>query len=180
MPRPPDPQLEGRILKAAQRLFLKGGEKNLSMRAIARAARTNTPALYRRFRDKKQILQALVERTQQDLFAVLYPCASVQEACQTVLEFALTHAHEWQLINAGIFSKVNLSRTNVEFMKERSAQWLGGAPEDHTALVLTAWALAHGAATLIISKAVPSSLESSLRVAVLEAVELLVQNAATK
>ena len=32
MPRQPDPQLEIRILKAAQKLFLTGGEKGLSAR----------------------------------------------------------------------------------------------------------------------------------------------------
>ena len=49
MPRHPDPDLEDRILSAAQRLWTRGGEKSLTMRAVARAARTNTPAVYRRF-----------------------------------------------------------------------------------------------------------------------------------
>ena len=50
MPRPPDPDLEERILKAARKLWKKGGENALTMRAVAKAAGTkNTPAVYRRF-----------------------------------------------------------------------------------------------------------------------------------
>ncbi len=55
MPRRPDPDLEGKILDAAQKLWKKGGEKALTMRTVARAAGTNTPAVYRRFRDRDDI-----------------------------------------------------------------------------------------------------------------------------
>lgn len=175
MPRHPDPQLEIRILKAAQKLFLKGGEKSLSMRALAEAAHTNTPAVYRRYKSRKQILAALVQRTQQDLSAVLEPCVSVQDAYRRLVGFALEHPHEYQLMNAA-FSKVS-ERPNFEFMKKRSAEWLGGTPEDHTDLILALWALAHGTASLLISRAVPSLHETKLRSVVDKAAELLVQNA---
>ena len=61
MPRHSDPELEGRILNAARKLWHKGGETALSMRAVAKAAGTNTPAVYRRFRTREQILRALVQ-----------------------------------------------------------------------------------------------------------------------
>lgn len=180
MPRQPDPQLEDRILNAARKLFLKGGEEGLSMRALARAAHTNTPAVYRRFRNRKEILAALLQRTQRDLFAVLEPCVSLQGAFRRLLEFALAHPHEWQLINSGVFSKVNAPRPNFEFMKRRSAEWLGRSPESYTGLVLVLWALVHGAATLLTSKAIPIPHDVELRPVVDEAVELLVQNASTR
>ena len=44
MPRHPDPDLEERILKAAHALWRRGGDKALTMRVVARAAGTNTPA----------------------------------------------------------------------------------------------------------------------------------------
>src|SRR2546429_426225 len=44
MPRHPDPDLEERILKAAHTLWKRGGERALTMRAVALAAHTNTPA----------------------------------------------------------------------------------------------------------------------------------------
>jgi AcrR family transcriptional regulator len=147
------------------------------MRALARAAHTNTPAVYRRFRNRKEILGALVQRTQRDLFAVLEPCVSLQDAFRRLLDFALAHPYEWQLTNSGVFSKVNAERPNFEFMKRRSAEWLGGSPENHAGLVLVLWAMVHGAATLLISKAIPSYHDTELRPVVDEAVELLVRTA---
>jgi len=177
MPRQPDPGLEDRILNAAHKLFLKGGEKSFSMRTLAKAAHTNTPAVYRRFRNRKAILGALLQRFQQDLSAVLEPCRSLEDACHNVLEFALTRPHVYQLVNAGMFSKVGVARPNIELMKRRSAEWFGGSPEDHTRLVLALWALVHGAATLLLAKAVPSPHETELRSVIFnKAVELLVQN----
>lgn len=177
MPRQPDPQLEIRILNAAHKLFLRGGEKGLSMRALAKAAHTNTPAVYRRYKSRKQVLGALVQRTQQDLSAVLEPCVSLQDAYRRLLEFLLEHPHEYQLINSGVFSKVNTPRPNIELIKKRSAEWLGGSPEEHTDLILVLWALAHGTASLLISRAVPSVHETDLRSVADRAAALLVQNA---
>jgi AcrR family transcriptional regulator len=156
---------------------LRGGEKGLSMRALAKAAHTNTPAVYRRYKSRKQILGALVQQTQQDLSAALEPCVSLQDAYRRLLEFLLEHPHEYQLINAGVFSKVNTPRPNFELIKKRSAEWLGGSPEEHTDLILALWALAHGTASLLISRAVPSLHETDLRSVADRAAALLVQNA---
>ena len=59
MPRQADPQLEQRILEAASRLRARGGEKALTMRAVAKAAATTTPTVYERYRDRDDILRAL-------------------------------------------------------------------------------------------------------------------------
>ena len=114
------------------------------MRALAKAAHTNTRRSIVGLETEKQILGTLVQRTQQDLFAALEPSVSLQDAFRRILEFALAHPHPWQLINTGVFSKVNAARPNFEFIKGRSAEWLGGSPEDHTGLVLALWALVHG------------------------------------
>ena len=50
MPRHPDPEVERRILTAASRLWARGGEKTLTMRAVAKAAGTTTPTVYERYR----------------------------------------------------------------------------------------------------------------------------------
>lgn len=71
MPRRPDPDLEGKILNAAQRLWKKGGETALTMRRVAQAAGTNTPAVYRRFRDREDILRALLQRIRLEIAAEL-------------------------------------------------------------------------------------------------------------
>ena len=177
MPRKPDPEVEKRILEAARQLYLKGGDQALSMRKLARTAHTNTPTIYKRFKNRRQILAALVELMQQDLFATLEPCTSLQESMRCYLEFALAHPHEFQLVNAGIFSKIQVGRPNLELIRRRAAEWLGGSEEDHTGLVLALWALLHGTATLLISKAVPSSYEDKLRSVSSKTIELIVQNA---
>lgn len=178
MPRKPDPHLEERILNAAGKLFLKGGEKALSMRTLARAAHTNTPAVYRRFKDRKEILNALLQRVQQEVTVVLEPCVSIQEVCQRFLEFMLEHPHEYQLINSGLLFKVGVGRPNLELIRKRCAEWMGGSPEDYTDLVLAGWALAHGTAMLLISRAVPPAYETKLRAVLVETIDLLVRNAA--
>ena len=179
MPRQPDPLLEGRILEAARKLFLKGGEKALSMRALARLAHTNTPAVYRRFRNRRAILRVLLERTQQDLFQALQPCTSPQEIGQRVLEFALGRPREYQLFFAEWYSKFQEPRPNFEYLKRRFAEWLGGTPEDHSGLALGLWAQIHGTAMLLISKAVPAKDQAELLSVFSASVNLLVINASS-
>src|SRR6266567_1626672 len=136
MPPKLDPIVEARILDSARKLWIKGGDEALSMRAIARAARTNTPAIYRRFRYRKDILRALVRGTQQQLVEVLQACESLEEAGQRIFEFAMAHQREYQLITSGLLSRINEPRTGFELLKRRSAEWLGGSPQDYTRLVL--------------------------------------------
>ena len=177
MPRPPDPLLEGRIQEAARKLFVKGGETALSMRALAKLARTNTPAVYRRFRNRKAILRALMERYQQDLYEALQPCSSPQEACERILEFALTRPREYRLAFTEWFSKFQEPRPNFEYLKTRFAEWLGGSPDDQSGLALGLWAQIHGTAMLLISKAVPAKDQAELLSVFSASVNLLVTNA---
>jgi AcrR family transcriptional regulator len=179
MPRHPDPLLEGRILEAAHKLFMKGGEKALSMRALAKLAHTNTPAVYRRFRNRKAILRALLEGVQQDLFLALQPCSSIQEICQRTLEFALAHPRDYVLAFSEWAPKFQESRPNVEYAKSRAAEWLGGSPEDYSSLVLGLWALIHGTAMLLISKTLHAKYQAELHSVFTASVELLVTNAST-
>ena len=90
MPRHIDPELEARIVKAARKLWSKGGEKALSMRSIAAIAQTNTPAVYRRFRNRDAILRALVESYQRELFEAVEPCRSLEAVAESVPNFAAT------------------------------------------------------------------------------------------
>ena len=72
MPRHPDPELEQRILDAASRLWARGGEKGLTMRAVAKAAGTTTPTVYERYHDRDDILRSLRVQTMSS-FAPLQP-----------------------------------------------------------------------------------------------------------
>src|SRR5947199_9201632 len=106
MPRHSDPNLEGRIIGAARKLWHKGGEKALSMRAVAKAAGTNTPAVYRRFRTRDQILGALVKSYQEERIWLVEPSRSLQEVAICYLDFALRRPRESQLIMSGLLARM--------------------------------------------------------------------------
>ena len=70
-------------LDAASRLWARGGEKSLTMRAVAKAAGTTTPTVYERYRDRNDILRALRLKTRQELFAALTAHGALREAVQS-------------------------------------------------------------------------------------------------
>jgi len=213
MPRTADAGLEGRVLDAAYRLWSRGGEKALTMRAVARTARTTTPTLYQRFRDKRDILELLRKRAQEIMFSYMRRAHTAEEFCLRYFEFALKHRNEYELIHADW--AVRLAHTAEEFclryfefaLKHRNeyelihADWavrlakeearpsfdllkksladrLGGTPEQHAGLALALAALAHGTATLLLTKGVPERISRELRHACVAAFETLVENAA--
>jgi AcrR family transcriptional regulator len=177
MPRTPDPKLQARILEAARQLFAKGGEHRLSMRALARLAGTNTPAVYRRFRDRDAILEALVQQFRQNAFAVLQPCRSPEEMAHAMLGLALKSPQIYELYYTQLIKKIPGERPNFEFTKKRCAAWLGGSAEDYSGLVLALFAMVHGTAMLLISKAVRRKNEAKMRAAFSASVQLLLRNA---
>jgi len=185
MPRQPDPGMEERILNAAQKLWQKGGEKTLTMRAIARVAGTNTPTVYRRFKNRHHIVLALVQRVQQDIVRALQSSQSPEETCVRYIEFASVHPHEYNLFYActtelwpSARSRAHSAHWNsiplVELIRKQLAERLGGSVAEQTRLSLALWALAHGTATLLISKGVPAQQVASLRRAFAAAVDTLV------
>jgi len=178
MPRHIDPELENRILKAARKLWSKGGEKALSMRAIARIADTNTPAVYRRFRNRDEILRALVESYQGELREAVSLSNSMEEVGDAVLKFALDHPREYELMMSGLLAKMTQSRPNFEFVVNRSAEWLGGIPEDHRGLALALWSLIHGTIMLTISGTLPGADVAGALSVFRKSVTVLVENRA--
>jgi len=188
MPRRPDPNVEGRILRAARRLWKKGGEKALTMRAVAKAAGTNTPAVYRRFETRQEILRALLRQIQQDFATAIRPAATPEEACENYLEFALSHAHEYALFYDHAYrlpAQLQIVRTpalreqrpTMALMEGKLAQRLGGAPEDHTRLSLALWTVAHGTAMILISKSIPPEHVPELRSVFTATVTSMIRNA---
>ncbi len=76
MPRKADKHLEGRIVDAAYQLWSQGGEHAVTMRAVALAAKTTTPTLYERFRDKHDLIEFLRVRARERMFKALQPAKS--------------------------------------------------------------------------------------------------------
>jgi AcrR family transcriptional regulator len=180
LPRQADPQLERRILEAASRLRARGGEKALTMRAVAKAAGTTTPTVYERYRDRDDILRALRIQTRNELFAALRRSRTLGEACQCYLEFALQHRHAYEVLYDRFAEPPSLHEPWPSFnlMRERLTQRLGGTPRQHTRLMLSLWSLMHGTAMLLIRGEAVGALRTQMFHACLDAVEVMVAEAA--
>jgi AcrR family transcriptional regulator len=97
MPRLPDPDLEERILKAAQVLWKRGGNKALTMRAVARAADTNTPSVYRRFESRQELIRGLLRRIASQIRKDFEATQTIEEFAEAYVENALRLPHEYDL-----------------------------------------------------------------------------------
>lgn len=179
MPRHPDPDLEQRILDAASRLWARGGEKSLTMRAVAKAAGTTTPTVYERYRHRDDILKALRLQTRKDLFAALSRTRTLRDAAHRYLEFALAHSHAYEVLFDAVGKSPSLHEPWPSFnlMRERLAQRLGGTPREHTRLMLAVWSQMHGAAMLIIRGSFEGALRSQAVHACLDACDTIIDSA---
>src|SRR5215469_8480874 len=128
MPRKADAGLEGRIVDVAYRLWSEKGEKALTMRAVAKAARTTTPTLYERFRDKRDLLEFLRTRARRRLFESMQSADSAKDACRLALEFVSNHGHEYKLLTDewGVQFAQRRAMPAYEFIQGRLADELGG------------------------------------------------------
>lgn len=184
MPRHPDPGLEERILKAAQVLWKRGGDEALTMRAVARAAGTNTPAVYRRFKDREDLIRALLLKIAARIREQFVAGTTVEGMAEAYVESALREPHEYELFylnsrwlsppkGSGRLKPIRESRPNFAFVERQLAERLGGQPEEHTQLALAVWATLHGTTTLLLSKSIPEGHEEELRAACRTAVQAL-------
>lgn len=182
MPRHPDPALEKRILGAASRLWARGGEKSLTMRAVAKAAGTTTPTVYERYQDRDDILRALRLETRRELFATLSRTRTLQEAIQGHLQFALEHSHAYEVLFDGVGKPPSLHEPWPSFnlIRERVAQQIGGRPREHNRLILAIWCLMHGTAMLIIRGKFEGALRAQAIHACQDSVDGLIQAARRK
>ncbi len=187
MPRHADPELEKRVLDAAQQLWRGGGDKTLSMRALARAAGTNTPAIYRRFKDRKDILRALLLRARTKQVEAIQSARSLEDAIDLYIDFALRNPWEYELYYLQEHEQMRpaVSRSpeigpGFLWLRNQLAERLGGTPDEHASLALALWGLAHGTVMLLISKVVPTARVAELRKGCRQALAVLLRGAAEK
>jgi AcrR family transcriptional regulator len=152
VPRQPDPDLERRILEAASRLWARGGEKALTMRDVAKSARTTTPTVYERYRDRDDILLALRLQARRDLFAAMSKTRTLRQSAESYLRFALEHPYAYEVLFDAVGKPPSLHEPWPSFnlMRERLTRDLGGTPRQYTRLMVALWSLLHGAAMLVI------------------------------
>ena len=180
MPRRPDPDVEQRIVAAASRLWARGGEKSLTMRAVAKAAGTTTPTVYERFHNRGGILRGLRLKTRRELFAALTRTETLHEAVARQLQFALENSRAYEVLFDGVGQPPSLHEPWPSFnlMRQRLAQQIGGTPQEHNRLMLAIWSLMHGTALLIIRGGFEGDLQTQAIHACLDTIDTIVDVAA--
>jgi len=176
MPRKADERLEGRIVDAAYQIWSKGGEQALTMRAVAKAAKTTTPTLYGRFKDKRDLLTFLRGRARQRMFERVKGARSAKEACEIGLEFMLANGNEFRLLVSDWATRRGRNEylPSFEFLKKKLAEDLGGQPEEHEHVALALVALINGAAFMVGTEGVSGDLLTDLEAACREGVRRLI------
>jgi len=184
MPRQPDPDLEKQIIDAGWRLWKKG-EDHLSLRAVAREAGTNTPAIYRRFRSRKEILRALLLRFREGFYEAMSSAPALEDALDAYVDFAVRHPREYEIFFAnqkllrqwlpGRSAKSEDKNPAFFWALRKLAERFGGPPESHIPLAVSLWALVHGTASLLTSGAIEPELQSEMRAQCRKAFELLLR-----
>ena len=152
MPRTADKGLDQRILNAAHRLWRDRGDKGLTLRAVAREAKTTTTTVYKRFRNRDEILFALAERVRLRLAEVLMQSSTIEESYRRFLRFAENHPREYKLLYGPAWVQVmgkGRPRPSKDWLQSQLAGRFGGTPQDYELFFYAIFLLSHGAASLI-------------------------------
>jgi AcrR family transcriptional regulator len=154
-----------RIVSAARDLFLRHGPEGVSMRAVAGRVGLTPMALYRHFRSKEALHDALVEQGHtiflqylQRALAESSPAARLARSGFEYLNFALEHRQDYRMMfmasaphraapGAPSWRDVATFRFLVDRIREASAAGLMRTddPED---TALSVWAHVHGLVSL--------------------------------
>jgi AcrR family transcriptional regulator len=174
--------LEGKIVDVAYRLWSEQGEKALTMRAVARAAKTTTPTVYQRFRDKTDLKHFLEERARQKMFVALQSSRTTLDACRNALEFISLHGNEYRLLTAdwGTRYARRVPMRSYEYLKQVLAKELGGDTAQHDELTFQLFALVHGTALLRPTDKENEKIAEALTEACLKACSVLLRDAARR
>lgn len=152
MPRIADANLRDRILDAAFVLWHKHGEKSLTLRAVAKAAGTTTPTVYKRFPDKDALVLAMAMQVRQRFAERLMSSNSLEEAAREYLGIAESNPHEYQLAFGPYWPQLyslGEDQPALSWAERRLVERFGGSPNQYGVLVRGLWMLLHGTASLL-------------------------------
>lgn len=174
----PNKELRASILDEARQTLVAEGYRALSMRRIARAVGCTATSIYLHFRDKDDLLHALIheglERLHEQLLAAVDgiedPRRRCERLCRSYLEFALENREYYEVIFSlhpehmkrypqALYRR---ARGNLEFFADSIAASAGRAGDRQDADYLQAhviWAQLHGAVTLHLTERVDFRLD---------------------
>ncbi|MCH2100419.1 MAG: TetR/AcrR family transcriptional regulator [Planctomycetes bacterium] len=186
----PNKELRPAILDEARQTLVAEGYRALSMRRIARAVGCTATSIYLHFRDKDDLLHALIheglERLHEQLLVSIDgiedPRRRCERLCRSYLEFALENREYYEVIFSlhpehmkrypqALYRR---ARGNLEFFAESIAAVAGRAGDRKDSDYLQAhviWAQLHGAVSLHLTERL------DFRLSVLSFLDYAVQNA---
>jgi DNA-binding transcriptional regulator YbjK len=103
--RPPSPKLHDRILVAALQLLASGGYEVLTMDEVARKARTTKTTVYKRFKDKDQLVEAAILHLSEQIASDTPPSAPDTERAVTTFRQQTDKHRVVEILAAAILAK---------------------------------------------------------------------------
>ncbi|MGH9698551.1 MAG: TetR/AcrR family transcriptional regulator [Candidatus Acidiferrales bacterium] len=151
MPRAADQNLEKRILTAARRLCHARGVHGLTLRAVARAAGTTTPTVYKRFRNKEALRTALSSQIRDEMFEFIFAAPGIEQIYRRYVQFIEENSEDYEVLQ-GTQSEILAPETGrpgkTRLLAELSRRF-GGKPEDYELAFYALFLLCQGAASFM-------------------------------
>jgi AcrR family transcriptional regulator len=176
MPRPPDADLEERIVAAAMRLLDRGGGPAITLRAVAKEAGTTTPTIYQRFEDREVLMNRVIERVTDSVVAVLQRTTSVEGLVREYLRDCLEHPMRLEL-SVHTFGRRYVAGEAMpafELLQSRITEDIGIKGRDCEDLALAIAALAFGTAQGMAAAAANRKHVQQIEASALRALRMLV------
>jgi AcrR family transcriptional regulator len=177
MPRTADPTLPSRIVEAAYALWRKGSDGAVTIRDVARRARTTTPSVYAHFEDRAAILRDVRMLAHDHFVAALSESGSVLDACARMLAFADAHPRDYELLfGYGFRDRVEPTVQAAQFaIFEGHIRQAGVADRDVRPTAFAIRNLVHGTAMFRLAQDRPGPWWPESRKACLDACAVLLE-----
>jgi AcrR family transcriptional regulator len=177
MPRQADPTLPSRIVDAACALWQKGGDAAVTIRDVARRARTTTPSVYAHFADRAAILRGVRMLAHDRFVAALAKSTSVIDACSRMLAFADERPRDYELLfGYGFRDRVEPAVQAAQFaIFEGYIREAGVTEAEVRPTALAIRSLVHGAAMFRLAQDKPGPWWPESQIACLDACALLLE-----
>ena len=162
MSRTEDVALTERIIAAARVLWHRGGEKSLTLRAVAKAAKTTTPSVYQRFATKEDLVLALARRYQQEWSREIMSSPSLGAGAELLLDMVQKLPHEYIFFfgtHWGTLFERGKPRPAFDWAKVQLAKRHGGSAEQYHSHAWAILLLLHGASQLLSTQPPPALAE---------------------
>ncbi|MBT3224389.1 MAG: TetR/AcrR family transcriptional regulator [Proteobacteria bacterium] len=166
MPRPADPTLPDRILKAAESVVVAEGHEALNMRTLARLARVSATTIYAHFSSKAALRRALelrvADRLNESIRRIdptLEPFETLAEIGRQYIAFAEANPRLYRLMFDGLDgTPISDEERSVMYFTYYSARnaleraaTSGLIPHQPAYSAMMGWSMLHGFASLMLS-----------------------------